>query len=103
MNQGKQPNELSKLLKDNETPQIIYQEVIYRRPQGNKFIWFISKINENFFLLALLILLLLFIIIYLLLVSIKSKKDMLNDYNGDYNINQNKYYNQYSSKKIFQK
>ena len=103
MNQGKQPNELSKLLKDNETPQIIYQEVIYRRPQGNKFIWFISKINENFFLLVLLILLLLFIIIYLLLVSIKSKKDILNDYKGDYNINQNKYNSQYSSKRNFSK
>ena len=103
MNQRKQPNEFSKLLKDNETPQIIYKELIFRKPPESRFIWVMSKIDENFCLLALLILLLLFFIIYLLLFSIKSKRDFLYDYERDYNGNKDFYNNQYNFKRNFSK
>ena len=102
MSSGKQSNEFSKLLKDNDKPQIIYQEVIYKKPIQNQFIWFMAKINENFSLLILLTLFLFFCIIYFLLISIKSKKELIYNYDRE-DKNENFYNKQYIFGKNYKK
>ena len=83
---AKQPNEFSKLLKDNETPQIVYRELYKKQHSKNIFNWLITKINEYFLLLLLLLIFFFSVSLYYLLLSIKEKNEiMLNfdDYDDD--------------------
>ena len=86
MNSSKQANEFSKLLKDNESPRIIYRE-IYRKQTSKSFLmWVLYKVNQYFVLILLILILLFSISIYLLLLSIKEKNEMIsnfNDYDDD--------------------
>lgn len=96
MKEGKQPNEFSKLLKD-ETPPIIYQEIIYKKPdKQNILFWIINKINDNFLLITLIFILSILTITYLFLLSIKSEMNENKNYNNNNNnYNDNIYNNHY--------
>ena len=84
MNSGKQPNEFSKLLKDNEKPQIIYQEILFRQyEKTNLTNYIINKIYQNLLLITLIVILFFLITLYLLLLSLKSKNVHNDNYNFD--------------------
>jgi hypothetical protein len=92
MSSGKQPNELSKLLKDNEKPKIINLEILYKQyEKPNLTNYIINKIYENLLLITLIVILFFLITLYFLLVSLKSQKDSKN--NDNYN-----YYNRFRNK-----
>ena len=94
MNSSKQPNEFSKLLKDNDSPRIIYRGIYRKQSPKTLFIWILHKVNDYFVLLLLILILIFSISIYLLLLSIKEKNEMLSnfdDYDDQEIINQKIY------------
>ena len=94
MTSNKQSIEFSKLLKNNEKPKIIHNDLTYRKLNQNDFlIKCIYKINENFILLFLSMILILLIIIYILLASIKSNQKL---------VNNNKFNTIYNDKQIYE-
>ena len=80
MNSSKQPNEFSKLLKDNDSPRIIYRGIYRKQSPKTLFIWILHKVNDYFVLLLLILILIFSISIYLLLLSIKEKNEMLSNF-----------------------
>ena len=101
-----QPNEYSKLLKDNETPQIVYQDTIYKKTtiQNKILSWIINKINANFPIIILIMLFAFAALIYWLLESIREKREMIYDFDREYDRRYNDYYyNNFKSNKTYKK
>ena len=104
--QKNQPTEFSKLLKDNETPQIVYQDRIYKKTTfKNKILsWIINKINAYFPLIILIMLFVFGVIIYWLLESIREKREMIYDYDKEYERKFiDNYYNDIKKNKTYKK